>query len=59
MYVPPHQCQKPKYCEGVRIEDKFSCMFNKVQGSDKVLIEMKEDVSNINKMLTTHSISIK
>lgn len=58
-YVLPYQCQKPKYSKGGRMKDIISHIRNKVEGSDKVLKEMKEDISTLNQRLTCHSVSIK
>ncbi|KAK4731373.1 hypothetical protein R3W88_024361 [Solanum pinnatisectum] len=59
MYIPPHESQKPKDSKGGHSEDMLSRILHKVEGSNKILKEMKDDVSTLSQTVTSHSISIK
>uniref|UniRef100_M1DJ55 Integrase core domain containing protein n=1 Tax=Solanum tuberosum TaxID=4113 RepID=M1DJ55_SOLTU len=58
-FVPPHVHQKPKDSDGGRSEDMLSRILNKLEGSDKMLKGMKEDMSTLSQTVTSHSVSIK
>uniref|UniRef100_M1DYP1 Integrase core domain containing protein n=1 Tax=Solanum tuberosum TaxID=4113 RepID=M1DYP1_SOLTU len=58
-YVPPHESQKSKDSKGGRSEDMLSRILNKVEGSYKILKEMKDDVCTLSQTVTFHSVSIK
>lgn len=57
--VPSHERQKTKGSKGGKPEEMLSYILNKVEGSDKMLKGMKEDVSTLNHTITSHSVTIK
>uniref|UniRef100_M1DSE0 Integrase core domain containing protein n=1 Tax=Solanum tuberosum TaxID=4113 RepID=M1DSE0_SOLTU len=57
--MPPHECQKTKDSEVDRSRDMLSRILNKVEGSEKTLQDMKEDVSTLSQTVTSHFVSIK
>ncbi|WMV54900.1 hypothetical protein MTR67_048285, partial [Solanum verrucosum] len=58
LVCPPHERQKSKDLEGGRSEDKLSRILNKVEGSNKILKEMKEYESTLSYTVKSFSISI-
>jgi len=55
----PHERKKPKDHEGGQVEEILSLILHKVEEHDKVLKEIKENVSMINQMTASHFVSIK
>ncbi|WMV19322.1 hypothetical protein MTR67_012707 [Solanum verrucosum] len=61
-YVPPHylpKSKKPARSEGNRTEEMITRIFNKVEGSDKVLKDLKNDFSTMTLKVTYNFVSIK
>uniref|UniRef100_M1DPC9 Uncharacterized protein n=1 Tax=Solanum tuberosum TaxID=4113 RepID=M1DPC9_SOLTU len=58
-YIPPHECRKSTDYEGGQVEEILSLILHKVEEHDKVLKEIKENVSMLNQMTASHSISIQ
>lgn len=58
-YTPPHERLKSKDFEGDRFEDMLFRIVKKVEGSNKIMKEMKEDVSTLNQTTTSNFVSVK
>ncbi|XP_049397322.1 uncharacterized protein LOC125861479 [Solanum stenotomum] len=58
-FIPPHECINPKVYEGGQIEEIVLLILHKVEKHDKVLNEIKKNVSLLNQMAASHSISVQ
>uniref|UniRef100_M1DT02 Putative plant transposon protein domain-containing protein n=1 Tax=Solanum tuberosum TaxID=4113 RepID=M1DT02_SOLTU len=58
-YIPLHKRINPKVYEGGQIEDILSLILHKVEEHDKLLNEIKENVSLLNEMTAYHSIYVQ
>uniref|UniRef100_M1DI59 Uncharacterized protein n=1 Tax=Solanum tuberosum TaxID=4113 RepID=M1DI59_SOLTU len=58
-YIPPHERRNPKEYEGGQVEETLSLILHKVKEHDRVLKKIKENVSLLNQMTVSHSISIQ
>uniref|UniRef100_M1DFI7 Uncharacterized protein n=1 Tax=Solanum tuberosum TaxID=4113 RepID=M1DFI7_SOLTU len=58
-YIPLHERIKPKEYEGGQIEEILSLILHKVEQYDRVLNEIKENISLLNQMSVSHSMSIQ
>lgn len=58
-YILPHKHRKPKDYECGQIKEIISLILHKVEEHDRVLKEIKENISLTNYMPTSHSISTK
>lgn len=48
MYFNPHEWQKLKDSEKLCVKAILSCILNKIEGSEEVLNNIKEEVSSLN-----------
>uniref|UniRef100_M1DC13 Integrase core domain containing protein n=1 Tax=Solanum tuberosum TaxID=4113 RepID=M1DC13_SOLTU len=58
-YIPPYVRKKSKDYEGGQIEEILSLILHKVKEHDRMLKEIKENVSMLNQMTSSHSIYIR
>uniref|UniRef100_M1DHA7 Putative plant transposon protein domain-containing protein n=1 Tax=Solanum tuberosum TaxID=4113 RepID=M1DHA7_SOLTU len=58
-YIPPHERIRPKEYEGGQVEEILSFILHKVEEQEIVLKEIKENVSLLNEITTSHSMSIQ
>ena len=62
MYIPPHDRPRPKEpagLEGNRTKQILTRIFIKFEGSDKGLKDLKNNLSTIYPIVTSHLVSIK
>jgi len=57
-YIPPYVRKKSKDYKGGQIKEILSLILHKVKEHDRMLKEIKENVSMLNQMTSSHSISI-
>ncbi|WMV33439.1 hypothetical protein MTR67_026824 [Solanum verrucosum] len=60
--MPPHDCLCPKDptgLEGSKMEDMLVRIYNKVEGVDKVLEDLKNNFSTLNQTVISYLVSIK
>uniref|UniRef100_M1DWE3 Putative plant transposon protein domain-containing protein n=1 Tax=Solanum tuberosum TaxID=4113 RepID=M1DWE3_SOLTU len=58
-YISPYERKKPKDYEGGQVEEILSLILHKVEEHGRVLKEIKENVSVLNQITASHSISIQ